>query len=387
MMFRCLTMLLPLILGGCATLAERVIPFDDLPAPTGDYGVGTHIFYWTDSDRLEWFTAAPDDLRRLVVQVWYPVAAETTDSAKRGRSAFYPYVDHPAQRLAPLARQMGLPQFLMAHIQHVATNSLLDATPVAGPGQLPLILFSHGLGGMRVQNTVQAEELASLGYMVVAVDHPYDAYLTLFADGTMADYRSGAVGNLTEAEFWALRTPQLATRTADMRYLLDHIAALQASQDNFWLQADLNRVGIFGHSYGGATSVMAAATDPRIKAIAALDGWMLPVPQETIDAGLIVPFLYIGRRAWDDPLNYKKLDQLLLSSASATEHLLDDTKHMDFSDTPQFSSVAKTFGISGKVPRDAIRQLLNAKLVAFFITYVRDAGTPNGKGPAGVQTF
>ena len=60
---------------------------------------------------------------------------------------------------------------------------------------------------------------------------------------------------------------------------------------------------------------------------------------------------------------------------------------MDFSDAPQFSSVAKTFGISGKMPRDAIRQLLNAKLVAFFNTYVRDAGTPNGKGPAGVQTF
>jgi len=99
MMFRCLTMLLPLILGGCATLAERVIPFDDLPAPSGDYGVGTHIFYWTDSDRLEWFTAAPDDLRRLVVQVWYPVAAETTGIARHGRSAFYPYVDHPAQRL------------------------------------------------------------------------------------------------------------------------------------------------------------------------------------------------------------------------------------------------------------------------------------------------
>lgn len=386
-MHKFLILLLPFILGGCATIAQKAIPFDDLPAPTGDYGVGTHIFYWTDSDRLEWFTAAPDDMRRLVVQVWYPIAAEAAGSPRHKRTEFYPYVDHPAQRLAPLARQMGLPQFLMAHIQNVATNSLLDAVPAAGPGQLPLILFSHGLGGMRVQNTVQAEELASLGYMVVAVDHPYDAYLTLFADGTTADYRSGAVGNLTEAEFWALRTPQLATRTADMRYLLDHIATLQASQDKFWLQADLNRVGIFGHSYGGATSIMAAATDSRIKAIAALDGWMLPIPQGTINAGLNVPFLYIGRRAWDDPLNYKKLDQLLLGSSIATEHLLDDTKHMDFSDTPQFSSVAKTFGISGKMSRDAIRQLLNSELVTFFNTYVRDVGTPDVGTQAGVQAF
>jgi dienelactone hydrolase len=372
MIYKFLAILLPLMLGGCATLAPKLIPFDDLPAPSGDYGVGTQVFYWTDSNRLEWFTAAPDDVRRLVVQAWYPINAEAGGS--HDRTEFYPYVDHPAQRLAPLAKQMGLPQFLMAHIQHVATNSLLDAAPAVSLGPLPLILFSHGLGGMRAQNTVQAEELASLGYMVVAVDHPYDAYLTLFADGSMADYRSGAEGQLTVDEFWALRTPQLATRTADMRYLLDHIASLQAGGDNFWRLADLGRVGIFGHSYGGATSVMVAATDSRIKAILALDGWMLPIPQDKIDAGLGVPFLYIGRRAWDDPLNYKKLDQLLASSPAATEHLLDNTKHMDFSDTPQFSTVAKTFGISGKMPRQEIRQLLNTELVTFFNTYVRDAG-------------
>jgi dienelactone hydrolase len=344
----------------------RLLPFDDLPAPSGDAPVGTQITDLTDSARDEWFTSDADDKRRVMVQVWYPAA--------NASGAPYPYIDHSQQRLKPLAKQMGLPAFLIQHISDVSTNAVLGASPALSSSKAPVIIFSHGLGGTKNQNTVQAEELASLGYIVVAVDHAYDAYLTIFDDGSLADYRSKARDGLTVEEFWAFRTPQLATRTADIHFLLAVMSAGQARGESPWANMDLNRIGIFGHSYGGATSIMAASTDSRIKATIALDGWMLPIPDDTINAGLDTPFLYIGRGSWGDPINYQKLDSLLdQSQGNATKILWEGTKHMDFSDAPQLSSASSALGLSGKLSRDELRQRLNHEIVTFFNTHVRDS--------------
>jgi dienelactone hydrolase len=352
-------------LAGCSTIIPRLLPFDDLPTPSGEAPVGTQIMDLTDNARDEWFTLEADDKRRVVVQVWYP-AADTNDAP-------YAYIDHPQQRLAPLAKQMGLPAFLINHIREVSTNAVLAAPPAANTNNAPVIIFSHGLGGTKNQNTVQAEELASLGYMVVAIDHPYDAYLTVFDDGSLADYRSAAKDLNTVEEFWAFRTPQLATRTADIHFLLEEMTARQQRGESPWASMDLTRIGIFGHSYGGATSIMATANDSRIKATIALDGWMLPIPDNTINAGLDTPFLYIGRGSWEDPLNYEKLNNLLdHSNGDATKILWEGTKHMDFSDTPQLSSLSKTLGLSGKLSPDELRQRLNHEIVTFFNTHVRD---------------
>jgi dienelactone hydrolase len=344
----------------------RLMPFDDLPAPSGDAPVGTQITDLTDSARDEWFTLDADDKRRVMVQVWYPAA--------NASGAPYPYIDHSQQRLKPLAKQMGLPAFLIQHISDVSTNAVLGASPALSSSKAPVIIFSHGLGGTKNQNTVQAEELASLGYIVVAVDHAYDAYLTIFDDGSLADYRSKARDGLTVEEFWAFRTPQLATRTADIHFLLAVMSARQARGEAPWANMDLNRIGIFGHSYGGATSIMAASTDSRIKATIALDGWMLPIPDDTINAGLDTPFLYIGRGSWGDPINYQKLDSLLdHSQGNAAKILWEGTKHMDFSDAPQLSSASAALGLSGKLSRDELRQRLNHEIVTFFNTHVRDS--------------
>jgi dienelactone hydrolase len=306
-----------------------------------------------------------------VVQVWYPAAQSDGDKL--------PYIDQPELRLKPLAKQMGLPKFLIQHIQQVKTNSQLNAEPELSLKNLPLLLFSHGLGGTRTQNTAQIEELVSQGYVVAAVDHPYDAYLTIFEDGSLADYRSGADGELTTEEFWAFRSPQLNTRVADMRYLLDEITNRQAADNTPWSMVDLGQIGIFGHSYGGATSILAAATDDRISSSVALDGWMLPVPEGTIDKGSAKPFLYIGQSAWDDPLNYQKLDKFLQNSGeSATKVLLDGTKHYDFSDTPLLSNSSRRLGISGNVPRDELRALLNQELLTFFDNALRSSTLPSG---------
>ena len=363
-----------MLLLGCSVIIPKLIPFKNLPIPSGKYLVGTQIFNWTDSKRDEWFTEDDlEDKRKLVVQIWYPTN-EINDER-------YPYMDNPDKRLGPLSEQLELPVFMIRHIEEIKTNSILNASLHPDIESIPVIIFSHGLGGMRAQNTAHIEELVSQGFFVIAPDHAFDANVTIFDDGRVADYRSGITFlqakrgkdiEWTEKDFWDFRLPQIMTRTADIQYLLDELEVRYSTGQSPWSVIDLERIGIFGHSYGGATSVMVSHVDKRIDACISLDGWNVPIPQNVIDDGLNVPLLYIGRPEWDTKLNYEKLDTLLArSTASADKLILEGTKHFDYSDTPYFSPMAKRFGISGELPAEEILSILNGKIISFFDEHIR----------------
>jgi predicted dienelactone hydrolase len=343
---------------GHSVIIPKLIPLSDLPTPSGVYSVGTKIFEWTDESRDEWFTEDKDDKRRIVVQVWYP--SEDTNSAP------VPYLVSADKWLPALSDILEIPQFLFDHLRDIGTHSVLNAPVNKKVENTPLVLFSHGIWGMRFQNTAQFEALASRGYIVVSVDHAYDASLTLFKDGTIADFRSGYEGELSEEEFWALRNPQLQTRVSDIRFMIDTIGVKQLKGGELWSVVDMERIGVFGHSYGGATSLIASVQDERIDAAIALDGWMIPIPLDVIDRGSDKPFYYIGRESWADPLNYQQLNKFLKRSSNQSTLFLTGTKHFDFSDTPLFSPYMQTFGLSGVIPAEELAKKLENEIVGFF---------------------
>ena len=348
-----------LLFSSCSTIIPILIPFQDIPAPTGSFSVGTRIFNWEDNKREEWFTEKEGDFRKIVVQVWYPA-----DEVTGGPS---PYLDFAQHRVRPISKQVELPPFMIKHIQDVNSNSYLNAALKSDSESYPLVIFSHGLGGMRMQNTIQMEELASRGFIAIAMDHAYDANITIFDDGSSADYRSAIVGKVTTEEFWDIRLPQINTRVADVSYVLDHIQEMQGGDDVFWSMIDLERVGIMGHSFGGGTAIVASYRDKRLDACIVLDGWLVPIEQSIIKSGLTIPFLFMGQTHWDNPVNYENLDTLIAAStASAEKLILDGTKHFDYSDTPQFNTASRKFGISGTMDLDELRHLLNTRIVTFF---------------------
>ena len=341
-----------------------VIPFNDLPEPTGTFNVGTKIFEWIDTSRDEWFTIDSTDFRRLVVQAWYPTAE--IDDKK------YSYLDFPDKRIKPIAKRISLSPHLLKHVSDVKTNSILNASIIDSENPYPLILFSHGLGGMRMQNTIQMEELASRGYFVVSVDHTFDANITVFLDGTTAEFNSYLDDNATEEEFWRVRLPQIETRANDILFLIDRISKKKNNNDDLFKLIDLSRIGVIGHSFGGATVIVASYNDSRIDACINLDGWMEPVIPEIIQSGLKIPFLYIGQKEWHDtPLNHIKLDSLIMSSNGKKE-IIDGAKHFDYSDTPHLNKVASKFDISGDIDMDKFRMKINSDIVSFFNKNVKN---------------
>jgi predicted dienelactone hydrolase len=343
-------------------IMPKLIPLSDLPKPTGAFDVGTQIFEWTDSQRDEWFTEEHGDKRRIMVQIWYP--------SEPSNAATLPYLPSPEKWLPALSTIIEVPQFLFNHLRKIDTHSVLNAPLQKEIKQVPLIIFSHGIYGFRFQNTAQFEALASRGYIVISLDHPFDATLTVFKDGSIADFRSGYDGELSEEEFWALRTPQLTTRVADIRFMIDTIESKQSAGEDFWSAIDLRRIGIFGHSYGGATGIIALDQDDRIDVAIALDGWILPIRPELVNKGLHKPFLYIGRETWPDQLNNQKLKKLLANSSQQTSMYIPGTAHFDFSDAPLFSPYLQSFGVVGSIPATELSRMLEDKIVKFFDTHL-----------------
>ena len=128
------------------------------------------------------YEKAIDDYRKIVVQVWYPA---TNISGKP-----MPYLDQWERRIGPIAEQIDIPSILIRSIKNVQSNSYLNAEIKNTNIPYPLIVFSHGLGGNRIQNTANIESLASNGYVVFSIEHTYDSNITVFNDTTFAEFDS-----------------------------------------------------------------------------------------------------------------------------------------------------------------------------------------------------
>ena len=347
-----------------------------MPIPNGEYSIGTRIFTWVDESRYEDFTPIDYDKRRIVVQVWYPIKKRDVERMS--------YIDNYKLRINPIADQfgdIGIPKkaisLILSDVKNIKTNSEYDAPIDINPSkQFPLIIFSHGLGGMKNQNSIQIEKLVSDGYVVIAPDHAFDANITIFEDSQIAPFKSAEYDPNTKytiEDFYAYRIPQIQTRSLDLSFIIDEVEKKQKNLDEkLWNMIDLEKIGVFGHSFGGGTSLITSYRDDRVDASIALDGWIEPVPNEIVDTGIDKPFLYIGRPEWEDSLNYYKLDKLIENSHSIGEKvILSDTKHFDYTDTPYFNDITKKIKVSGAMSSSVIVDTLNYYLVNFFDKYLK----------------
>ena len=351
------SLILIIVFTGCVS-----IPFNSPPKPSGESNIATESLELTDLARLEWFTDEPNDFRRIMIQIWYP-----TDENQGEKEL---YIDYGDIRIEALADQFDYNPFLFRKLVNIKTNSIKKATP-NNETQYPLIIFSHGLGGNRTQNTIMIEELVSHGYVVIGIEHAYDANISIFNNGDIADYRSGInyerrhTETLSPEEFWSIRLPQLKTRSGDVSFIIDK---LQSKDFPNQLREiiDLDNIGIFGHSFGGATSIYSSYYDNRIDACINLDGWMVVVPDNIINEGISQDFMYIGQQQWDEKLNYEKLDMFIKSNSISSKILIPGTTHYDYSDTPHMSNVARLLKKSGNLKSDNLKNVLNELIVSFF---------------------
>ncbi|MBB3113369.1 putative dienelactone hydrolase [Paenibacillus phyllosphaerae] len=378
-------------------------PVFQLPEPTGEFKVGTQTFHLVDTDREEIFNEANDGKRELMVQVWYP--------AQAGTGRYAPFVpDTPI--LQYMAADYGLPGFTFQHMKYVSSHAYTGAEVSSEQTTYPLILANPGNGSSRFLHTSQAENLASHGYIVAVIDHTYNTFATEFPDGRITtsttndlfspdqDYRTSR-GN---------RDKLGKVLTDDVAFTLDQFELIQSGQLPSRLKGkiDLNHVGVFGHSIGGATAYD-ASYDSRIAAGIDLDGGLYRLRDRD---NLRKPFLFINSesyfdnlkrvsdnrvytdaelnrmgstREWEDQVTEDK--KLELKRMRETVDVggevlyIDDTEHFNFADVQFISPIFNMLGITGKIAPERANSVINAYMLDFFDMYLKNQDGILMKGP------
>jgi dienelactone hydrolase len=258
-----------------------------LPPPTGTFAVGRAIYDWTDDTRLDTLAPIPGTKNELLVWIWYPSAG--------GQSvAMDDYL--PAQMQAAAKPNGGLLRLLTRDLAKVHGHSSRDSDVSPQPRSYPVVIMRAGASVEVWNYSTLAEDLASHGYVVVGFDAPYRTYSVVFPDGRVMRRTPENNPELCEDQEQAQQArcvnKVLTAWTADIAFVLDQLERLNVSDPTgkFTGRLDMTRVGVFGHSFGGAQAAQFCSLDSRCKAGIDVDG---SLHGSVIQAGIHKPFMFL----------------------------------------------------------------------------------------------
>lgn len=344
-----------------------------LPQPTGPYAVGREEREWADASRADPLAESPGVKRELSIWIWYPVDRGEAHAFKPA-----PYVPPRIRQARERWEGFLMRDLLTRDLSKVRTHTLAGATLTSGAKSFPVILFSPGIGAYSTDYTTLLEDLASHGYVVVAADRPYSTSIVLFRDGRRV--RATPAGHPAE-----LAPPKdrvkLATRLVgiwsdDLSFELNRLAAIDRNDPDgrFTGRLDLAKVGVFGHSFGGAAAADFCRRDPRCVAGVDIDGRLFG---EVAEHGIAKPFLFLLSDHRGEP-GSAEIDADLHFAASKPPNrpaLLEvpGTRHFNFSDQallkePHVARWCRALGPAR--PRRALGGTAGY-LEIFFATYLK----------------
>jgi predicted dienelactone hydrolase len=365
--------------------AQLSAPLFYLPAPTGKLPIGTTRWVVTDTSRDETF--APGRKRDIEIVAWYP-----REPGASGNTA--PYIRDSMEEALSFARLAKLGD-AYSRLVAVTTHATIDAAPARTPARFPVILFQHGYTGLPSSYTSLMEDLASHGWAVLNLIHPYEAAGARLADETIVTtldekgaLRPGITAVLGE---WGLEdstmakitsttddaekerlmrgylgtlkhSNQVVTRwTLDAKNALDHLPKAGPAA-RLAAKLDLSRLGVAGHSMGGVAGAQLCVEDRRCKAALNLDG--IPQYGPMIDTPMPAPFLMVysarpGRAGASD----------IIYQRSASKYYrvdVKDTLHIDFSDINFWGGPLRERGAFGKIGAARASEITRMVVREFF---------------------
>lgn len=258
-------------------------------AKPGPYGVGRSTITITDATRN----------RPLTVDVWYPIDPQATGTP--ARYAFTPdiYTDSKV--------------------------AIADAA-VAPGGPFPLVIYSHGSGGIRYIASYFTERLASHGFVVAAPDHTGNTAVERITN-------TSAAGEVTAYN-----------RPLDVSAVIDGLLTpADDAAKRLAAAVDADRIGVSGHSFGGYTALAMASghtgpggttkPDPRVKAVVAMAPASGLLSDPELAAIKVPTMLIVGTNDVTTPLDPQTTRPFSLITASPTYKVeLKDAGHNSFTD-------------------------------------------------------
>lgn len=267
--------------------------------------------------------------------------------------------------------------------------------PRDGKGTYPLVIFSHGLYGVKLSNETLFRELASHGYVVCSIDHPYHAFFTKGDDGIkmISNVYLSQYKEANESESLELIQKYfkewMDIRTKDMDFVIETILrkAAAGEKEPVYEKVDGNTMIAAGHSMGGAAALALGRQRKDIRAVISLEA-----PYSGDIAGIRgkrflwneeaypVPVLHIysdsvrgDEEAFLHSITYEQNVRMEKDSDSVVESVyIKGTRHLGLTDLSLFSPLLVRL-IDGKAPEKAPRRCLkeiNEVTLDFLVRYV-----------------
>lgn len=344
-MMKKIFMIVAVVMAGIGALGfflVSAILFPDYTEPkvTGLHEVANSLYTWTDERRLETYTDSGKN-RSVTVKLFYPADAVPDETVS-----------------------------------------------------YPLVVFSHGAFGMIDSNYSTCMELASNGYVVASVAHPYHAIFVedsdgkkIFADRNFMQQTMHGIEDMSDA--CAAYGEWMEIRTGDLNFVLEQILARAKAGEVPFALADPEHIGLFGHSMGGAASVALGRQRDDIDAVIDLEGSMLaeivgfdeekellfyeeePYPVPVLDVNSRTVYdkcMKDSKESNSEYVNFYVLER----AVDGREVIFNGAGHLNFTDLPMVSPLlAKILGVGDVDPLACIENV-NAMVLAYFNHYLKD---------------
>ncbi|HEX7958410.1 MAG TPA: hypothetical protein VF493_00735, partial [Terriglobales bacterium] len=232
-----------------AIWVEHLLPIE-LPRPTGKLPVG-RTSRAVSADLTAW--------------IWYPA---------NHREHVAPYLPDSVRERWTHSRP-GVVNVLTRDLERVRAHGVFEAPFHPDTTRTSVVLFRGGGGGGVLSYTTLFEELASHGYVVVAIE------------GGLGGNPELCDGRPDQAD---CATKLINNGIAAMRAVIDRLATISSNDSLFRGHLDMTRLGVFGHSFGGAQALAFCAADRRCAAGANIDGQLFG---STVNTAVTVPFLWL----------------------------------------------------------------------------------------------
>ncbi len=286
--------------------------------------------------------------------------------------------------------------------------------PDTEKGNFPLVIFSHGAFGYYQSNFSTYTELASHGYIVVSLDHPHHSFFTTDTQGNTIIVDNNFINtamklsneDISKEETFEITQEWIKLRTDDENFVLNTLQKAKSNKklDNTWYtedkdtilnvlsKTDMEKIGLMGHSLGGATGVQVGRERKDIDAVIDLDGTMLGDIVDVKNGEYVynkepypIPVLDFtkaqdvdNRKAFKEENGYVYVNQNVTDNAKTGKTVIfSNVEHMDFTDLPLISpTIASMFG-KGNVDNEEFMTTINGIVLNWFDYYLKNEGTLN----------
>ena len=246
-----------LLLAACTVLST--VAYLAVPAPTGSLAVGRATTVLIDASGAG-AGAAPGE-GGIPIVAWYPARAGSGTPAS--------YVPGYDRLRAGLVASGELDEVTVAALAAVRSGARDGATVADSTSRFPVVLLSPGNATNVAFYAGLAEDLASRGYVVLGLDHPFQVAAVVLADGSVATYQETVPGLAAGA---ATLGAKIDRRAAEISAVLERIETDAVGLPALAGRLDADRVAVVGHSNGGLAAMEACRRLPALAACVNIDG-------------------------------------------------------------------------------------------------------------------